>query len=282
MDEIQLDSSTEEQKLVLHCELSEGLGVFAKVSESLVIGSLEQFDKIEDAQVAISTPDMIEPVALIYDENTGDYVSSFFEIVEGKTYAVTASLPDMDHEDIEAQVTIPSSEEIRILDLQSVDVNFYTVRLEFDLNNEMNFYQIIPKANVYNFSGSGSNILYEHNDKLLTLDLVEGANFDEAIHELEHKDGFLVNEALLEDNILDLTFQLTGGQLEADEIIRYLNLEVRTTSSSYYNYHKAVSKQLFSGQNPTVSEPSLSYTNVQNGYGFLGAFSTKQDSLQIN
>lgn len=283
VDEIQLNSNKEEQKLVFHCELSQGEGVLAQVSESIVVGSLNQFDQIKDAEVLLSGSGE-EPLDFIFDEESQRYEVKNVVIEEGKTYTINGSLPNSEVLDIEAQQTVPFGQELvgrELIEFDAVNKT-YTFRLEFDETAAVNLYQIIPRANVYTFTGSGANKVYTHSSKSYTFELTENQSFNGAIHDLHHKEGFLVDHKLLDSNSVEFTFKYDDDDLASNEELRYLNIEVRTTSNSYYLYHKAVSKQLKSGNGLSVSEPALSYTNIENGYGFLGAYGSRIDSLLLN
>jgi len=283
VDEIQLSSNTEEQKLVFHCELSQGEGVLAQVSESIVVGSLNQFDQIKDAELVLSDSGQ-ESLGFIFDEESQKYEIKNLVIEEGKTYTINGSLPNSEVLDIEAQQTVPVGQELIGRELIAVDLEnkTYTFRLEFDQTAAIDLYQIIPRANVYTFTGSGVNKVYSHSSKSYSFELTENQIFNGALHDLHHKEGFLVDRNLLESNSVEITFKYNDDDLASNEELRFLNIEVRTTSNSYFRYHKAVSKQLKSGKGLSFSEPSLSYTNIDNGYGFFGAYGLRIDSLLLN
>lgn len=59
--------------------------------------------------------------------------------------------------------------------------------------------------------------------------------------------------------------------LEDGWTLENMQTDLRSVSSSYFEFHKSVISQLNAGSNPVV-EPTTLFTNIRDGFGFFGGF----------
>jgi hypothetical protein len=102
----------------------------------------------------------------------------------------------------------------------------------------------------------------------------------------EYNDRFLFSDDLFKDDryTTDLEFEIWDRpylEQEFDiEIDSYLIYQIRSCSKAYYQYYNSAALHFWNNGNP-FAEPVHVYSNVENGYGILGSFTTAADTLLV-
>jgi len=78
---------------------------------------------------------------------------------------------------------------------------------------------------------------------------------------------------LSDDNIINFV-------IESENELSIANLELRTTTKSYYDYHVSLSRS-YASQNSPFNEPTLTYSNVDNGIGVFSSYSTVYQAVEL-
>lgn len=86
--------------------------------------------------------------------------------------------------------------------------------------------------------------------------------------------GVLFTEEAFEGNQGVLSFTLRFQYYPQSQILGDFLIEMRTASPEYYLYHRSLARQHQAGQHP-FSEPVILYSNIGNGHGVFGAFTSR-------
>jgi len=100
---------------------------------------------------------------------------------------------------------------------------------------------------------------------------VYGSNAIEVPH---HHSGVLINGSRLSDD------NLINFVIESETELSAADLELRTTTKSYYDYHVSLSRS-YASQNSPFNEPTLNYTNVDSGVGLFASYSTVYQTVEL-
>lgn len=95
-----------------------------------------------------------------------------------------------------------------------------------------------------------------------------------------HRGGFLFTDEMRNGEDLSFRFQLQVITNSNEQQLGALLVELRATSDDYYRYHRSISDAFRSSGEP-VDQPVIIYTNVENGYGIFGAYSSVRDSIPL-
>jgi hypothetical protein len=98
--------------------------------------------------------------------------------------------------------------------------------------------------------------------------------------ELEHKPGVYIDYSRVNGDEIQLELVTSRALDDAAELIKILEFEVNTLSEELYLYHINLSRQI-SGSRADFSAPVKGYTNVENGFGVFGSYSTLRSTLEL-
>ncbi len=220
---------------------------------------------------------------LNYESSTGMFVNQFTFPKPGDMFELKVELTDSDIPAIYSSVTIPYPGQIQYTKVISeeevpIDENYSHFHLEIEMAlanppDAHTFYHILPKQMPDGHAKPVGDLEAFVIDRILT-----GAN---AGFKINHKDGILVDISKLgEGNVLSFTMDTKTPVDKRVEIFTRFMMQLNTVSSEYYNYHKAIDKQLDSNDSP-IKQPAVTYTNIENGYGLFGGVSVVRDTVQI-
>ena len=117
-------------------------------------------------------------------------------------------------------------------------------------------------------------------NEVVSLNVDQIITSQNGVVELIHKEGVFVDYSRVGGNeiIIDLS---TKDPLNLEsEIFKILDFQLNTMSEELYLYHVNLSKQLINSRSD-FSSPIISYSNITNGYGVLGAYSTTITSIEL-
>lgn len=209
----------------------------------------------------------------------------------GNSYWMRAWIPNSDLDTISAQTFIPEpiglrSAEIISLEKYRISDTKENVKVEIEIELETpkqrpGYFQILPsrKVSTFRMDENGNPIVSNTSDVLpLNVDQIQTAR--NAVFEFNHKDGVFVDYSRLNGQKIILTL-LTDDPIDnSREILSLLDIKINTLSEELYNYHLNLSTQLINSQSDFFT-PADHYTNVENGFGVMGSFSSKSSTIEV-
>lgn len=218
---------------------------------------------------------------LVYSGTPGIYENTSFAIEEGETYSLKASLNNFDAASVFAQTTVPVSTKMTDVTKSgevvsensdgSVVVSFDLI-VGIDKGNASDCYlQLVPILIQDSAEPGGAKVSLERGS-------IELINENLQAQDFIHKDGIFIDYSNPIDNALKVRITFTIDSL--DEMPDEVNLELRTTTQQYFDYHENLSRQLSSSSSPN-SDPVVDYTNIENGWGIFSSFSFDEYKVEL-
>jgi len=258
-----VDLPQQEPKLVVHCYISpEDTLIKAHVYLSVPIFSnynIDEYSPVTNATVKIT--DFSQEATLIYDGIEKYVIStSAFSILPNNTYKITVSAPG--YKAVEASCKVPAytNETLQIIAIDSIKSNDYNTEYKFkieftDRPGIGDFYRLSGNVTTVYDDGSGTNID--------TSEYMLYPKYGQEFFSDKNNDG---QKMLSEMNYYKYSYYEEGY---GGERIIGLKFHLLVTDEHYYKYHKSLSN--YSGDDP-FSEPTIIYSNMQNGLGVFGAY----------
>jgi len=253
-----------EPKLVVGCFLSpDNSYTSVTVSTSVPIfgqnnNGSSSSSYIENATVVLS--DGINSCQLVYDNFFMRYEvnSSIFPIISGKTY--TLSVTASGYKNVFASCTVPQSKvataSATINQNNSSGYSSTSMKIKWtDIVGENNYYRTSIKyigVDLNNITDTIYQQYISYNNPVFTDKNNDGG-------ELYSSFEYLSN---IGDNVY---FSSSTGNYT----LKGYEIEIANIESNYYLYQKTLNS--YAGDNP-FAEPSLIYSNIQNGLGVMGAY----------
>ena len=111
--------------------------------------------------------------------------------------------------------------------------------------------------------------------------------YPESILVSEYQERFLFSDELFKDTDYTITFEIENyfnyyyddgiSEPPGDSYIFY---QVRNCTEAYYNYYNSAALYSWNDGNP-FAEPVHVYTNIENGFGIFGSFTSRTDTLLV-
>lgn len=214
---------------------------------------------IDNANVQLSNGS--DKIQLTYDPAKQLYLSptNSFDIQFGKQYTITASAPGMTS--VKGKCTVPASlpGDFDITDQYAIQQNSYqnevAVEIEVaDIPGQENFYRMIYYKQMVNWQ----------NDTVFTAQdyIWEAGVFTKVFNDL-HKNG---------ENI---TIRAVIPEFQNPKQIR---LKLLSTDEHYYHYHQKLNHFTY---NDPFSEPTIIYTNIENGLGVFASYTSRTKDFTL-
>ncbi len=291
-DPINLNDGTEESLLVLEAVISPQQNKStARLSTSVIINTSNQqflYPK-DDAVITIREKNQSVWYPFEFDASNEIYEEAELTIQPDKIYEISAIWPGTDYPEAFGEVKVPKETTIDSIDLITADslvnannIERFSKHFEVEITFEEpesypSFFRIIParrdwKQNMNEPPYLGSKDLVYFED----YSFIVGGN---ALHELEHIEGLLIDPSKLPDNKIRIAFSSNDLEINKDFIDTILFL-FQTVDAEYYRYHLATSRQLKASSTP-FSQPITSYSNISNGFGVFGSVSESMDSVLV-
>jgi hypothetical protein len=209
----------------------------------------------------------------------GYYLSKKVVPEPGAHYRLVVEVPGFDP--VEGACSMPFPVELdegftsALLETELIDAEnaLATIRIAvkvLDLPGVSNFYHL-------NFYQEGFDFqIDEDGDTLKTsffsLPLVMESDDDQIplIPYIESR-GVLFSDEALEKNRGELSFTSTFQYRHIDQLLDDLQIELRSVSPEYFNYHRSLARQYQASPDP-FSEPVILYSNIEGGQGVFAGF----------
>ncbi len=240
------------------------------------------------------------PGATVGDPATGNQVpltrsgyflkTKDFSIVAGRTYTLTAKVPNLP--DVSATCTVPirqliNEKDLIILKSNTIDSiqngysstngvitnRYYNLSRRFDVTvkdspSEENFYAVAYYTlEIYQLKDPKGNIITQINNNQ--------QYFSDFISDLK-QDGLLLN--FKKANIPISSYSTYSNSTNPTPVSNVLSIYVAITDKPYYQYNKALGNSQGINNDDPFSEAILTYTNITGGLGvFAGYNMTKVD-----
>jgi len=257
-----VDVPQQEPKLVVHCYISpEDSIINAYVYLSVPIFSyydLDNYTPVTNAIVKIS--DFSNEAQLLYNGFDRYTISAnSFPILPGNNYRLSVSAPGYTSVEGFCKVPLYMNQTLQLLSVDSVKIDDYNYEYKYktqfiDNNGEGDFYRIAGNmVIVYTYDSmyadTFSNILYPKYGQEYFSDKTKDG--EKILSELNYYKYYYEDKINSEEEIISLCFILL------------------TTDEHYYKFHKSLSN--YTGDDP-FSEPTIVYSNIENGLGVFGAY----------
>lgn len=296
--ELEFEGGDDTSRIVLNCVLESGEIIEVNLSNSKnILQEPSQYDSIVDATITIKNLAAGTSELMTHSYN-GIYFSSTVP-QDGEAYRIIAEHNDLDS--VSGNVTIPIAANINALYEQTivhVGETYQDIIVEFtdDLNSD-NYYEVNLTGKVETvYSDTLGNVLWTQNDYIPVpfQILDQGLKSDFYGTQL-----FLADDEILSSSIsvpcsidLDLIQGYSGSDLlfindtlsyEVLYDVKYTKIiaELKSISKAYHNYFVSVQAQIEASGKFSAEAVNV-YSNMSNGFGVFGAYSSARDSVEIN
>ena len=268
-------------------ELSTESPISATLSTTVPFGAQEGSELPPDAMVFFSGSDLpVLATAMTFNDNRGFYELRRFDFkpTQGNTYEIKAFLPNSSFDTLSATTYIPRSGRISQVNTLSVskrevsiNEEHYIIRVSVSLAEPRDlpaYFQIIPHRVLTTFrTDSDGNVLFTDHNELEELKIKNVLSDRNAVFEFSHKNGIFIDYSRLQDNNIELELETSEPLSRHSEVIRLLNIQLNTLAPELYYYNSFLNDQ-FRANKTTFSYPVNSYSNINNGIGIFGGYST--------
>lgn len=273
---LELELPDNEPRLVINALLEPSSPIFVHVTSSNSILEEDEFEIIPDAMVTVTDEEgRIHSLQFIkpneWAPNYGYYTSEAFDPTPGSTYLVETSKSGF--ETASSQATIPLKPQIKSFSFRDLprdqprDIYYPSTEVEFTLVFDdpagENFYEI----ELY-YEGSGEVKDYEGNPYETTYKQFAYLYSKNPAYEQDYRNapGIIINDRLFDQQEASINFQT---HLPASSQLK-LKVYLREITKEAYRYDMSYSLQR-SNQGDPLSQPVQVFSNINNGFGILGA-----------
>ncbi len=205
------------------------------------------------------------------------FIATTLPIVEGETYSISVVVDDKNVDSLYAETTVPFA-----VPLETVNADFESAReqagdsirwilpVEIEIpesSDPETFYQLVVELKNAEAASNGI-ILYDE----LSRNNVKILSAQTGITELIHKNGIFIDNSRLDDKTLRLELEF-GISVQNESLVDSIAFTLNTLNKEFMEYHENTDRELRTSVLP-LDEPQISETNIQNGYGLYGAFSS--------
>lgn len=292
-DPVDYRNGSESEKLVIEAVISPSLDTtFAIFSTSVVVNDeVQVFEYPVVADIMVREISSGDEYTFEYDDDSQYFFNNVADIRVGETYELIAGLDQSDYLDVFATTKIPvpteikSIEEIRVDRYENPDIQGqYKLSCEYEIVLETPtefpaYFRMLAYRDDMGVDMAGNPLLKSealiHFDNM---DFTEGGN---ACHDLEHRDGFLINYSKLEGGKMIVSFETESYLVEGEDLVPQIYFSLQTVEEDYYHYFLSTSKQIRAALNGS-SQPISAYTNITNGHGIFTSYSESIHSIEVN
>lgn len=282
------------EKINFVSELNPSLPVSALLTKSISLTSNMSPADIEKAVILFSGTDLpSRQTSMIYIPQDDNFALRSFDFrpTPGSRYEVIAYVPDSDIDTIRAFTRMPRPISIRKSELLKMEkIRLANNKVEYKITVGLTlaeppqrpaFVQIIPYRRISTYrTDANGQVLITNTNELSALNVNRILTANNGITELEQKPGVFIDYSRVNGNEIQLELMTTKALDDASELIKILEFEVNSLSEELYRYHINLSRQI-SGSKADFSAPLQGYTNVENGFGVFGSYSTIISSLEL-
>lgn len=287
MDKIALPETTAPAKIHIECELSPPFHIKAKLSTTGDLNGNYMPTFPEDASIRLYS-EIDEEFVFKYNRDTRLYEVTNGRLRNGLKYSLSAEVKDTSISSVYARTQIPargSVDSIEVVDIESMNSNtgpsedLITVKVSLD-HAQGKYFRIYFDSRYATLEEKVGSSQWIYNPTLQQAKITSIRSGGTAVHNVYHLRGALVDLEYLDDDTFEVILTTDKSALDIDETLKSLHIRLLSVTESYYRYHLALSKQLKLEGRQAI-EPVIDYTNINNGYGFIGAYITSSDSVLI-
>lgn len=295
VDSIPIPNQEVDAKIVFESDISSSKGFSAKISTSADFEDIDAIGHPEDLFVSIKLGPEDDGFTMFYSEDCQCYQDLLRKPKLNQLYILEAYKEGSDiYEPISATMKLPVSSAVAEMEaIRSTQLDGSTsLQAKLSLEgqaNTGNFFHIIPYRKVTEIFINSDNEEEEryvyNNNGTHEIEYLELKDFDNNNLYLEPhytKPGFLVdfkNEEV-SSNPLNLLLHTDTVLDYEKEALTKLFFEVRSVTESYYRYEVYQSRKLSSLEDGIVEAPII-FSNIANGLGYFGGYSTTIDSVLV-
>ncbi len=261
------------------------------LSKSRPLSSNKPFQSIKDATVRLLLENTFLET-LVYDQENDAYISLESTIIKGKTYNLEIFHPD--YPTAYAETTIPEEAGIQSTTIRDFtgtesetrpDESVYSFTIDIEIDDPealSNYYHILFYVERFQLSSPTGQ---QETEPTYTL-----PNFN------EQKEN--PTEALLSDNTLEsygaffddadfngrtqsFPFSLEYSINPAVERVESIWVEIRSVSKPYYDFYLTYNQQSQLSTNPLTNNLSSVESNIANGVGVFGAYTSTWRRIRL-
>lgn len=282
-----------EQEINFVSQLSPDAQVSAHIYKSLNFDTNSSTD-IDDVTVLFSGTDLpSKQTAMVYSPDSEAFILRKFDFrpSPGNTYEILAYTSDPAIDTVTARTYIPTpvsltGATVENFEMKKVGTSLadYRIRLSMTIGRPRvrpAYFHIMPKRKLSTFRQSeDGNILVTNTNESVSLKIVDIVTGRNGIYQFVQEDGVFVDYSRIEDNSITLEIETAEPIDIEEEIFKLLDIEIHTLSEELYLYQQSLHKQIINSKG-SFGTPTSTYSNVHNGFGVLGAYSSKTTSLEI-
>lgn len=291
--DVELEPS--EDQVVIFSEISPSTAINLDLSITSDILSSNGIQRPEDADIFLSGTDLpAQATSFIYSKVNKRYElrNRDFRPSPGNEYYIQVGLPIDESIPIQAATRIPfpiAISRAKVTDRDHLETKNDLVDIVFDLElelgpsrNERSFIQIIPERvfSEYKLDPNGEIQItfFAETEPLQVLNVLDSPN---AINELIHKECVFVDYSKLSGKVIKLRLSTTTHLDPQIDILESIELSILSMTKDLYDYHQSVHRQLINNSTPFTT-PVSSFTNIENGLGVFGGYSTSNSLVKLN
>ncbi len=213
-----------------------------------------------------------------------------FRPTPGNSYWIEGYVPGTDMDTIRARTFVPEPVSLKsgmVTEVEKIDQGNGKAHYRATVNIELGeprqrpaYFQIIPQRKVSLIRREAGQTIITHTNDLSGMDIVSINTARNAVQELSQKPGLFVDYSRLSGQMISIDIETTEPIDVNTEILKIIDFKINTLSEELYNYHINLHKHLVNNQSD-YSAPLMSYSNIENGLGIFGSYSTTVSSIEI-
>ncbi len=278
----------------LFAELSPGAPVEVVILSNAAFGSESTILHREDADLNLTGSGMQgKQIPLAYDEERQRYLvdAQLFKPREKGTYEIKAMIPGAEMDTLKSRTYIPAINRIKDISIVSntryrvSDQNFnHLLKVVVTLNDPVEipaYFQLIPRRAISEFRiGQNGNVHITDSGEYENMEITAINAARNAVNQLVHTEGLFVDFSRLDGQRIEFSLTLRRPLSEAKDILDRIQFELRSLSPELFAYHIQLHRRKVS-QQADYSYAITGYTNIDNGNGVFGSFSSSYTSVKL-
>ena len=286
-ESVELDLEAFQTEVVVSSNFSPNHPFQISLSKNNDILTNSPTDFITDAEVQILNAQGVLLNRLTFNK---DIVAPYYGLADfrpesGVNYQLKINVPG--GATILAQDKVPNPVALKSIQVDSVrfdgtDENSYAIHVQTsfaDPSKEVNYYHL--KLYYKAIAGRTNTSGFTEDTQVYLLPVTPLASNEgnpNIVFDID-KSGVLFTDESFNGELTTLQFDAVLDKMKAGEFPKIVG-ELRTVSTSYYQYHTSLSRQLDNQDRP-FAEPVTVFSNIENGLGIFAGFSVHQDSVIV-
>ncbi len=281
------DISYEGDKLVLRGTISEQ-GVIVKLTYSLA-PTIERLAIDSEPIIPNASVELLEEGQVIFSLEycgSGIYKSKDFIPNTNRRYSIRASAKDYPPI-VSSEVKLPEVINLDItLEPQKINTQTGLLQLRFQDPVAISSYYDLQILGFHSSEGVLDDLEFSLIDDVIEEEREGSCNFKFLYNQREYL-TFLFPDICFSDKLYTLNLSIllysrwenVNNELINGIVPDYLDIEFRHLDSNIYNYFSTINN--LSGLDWAFTEPAISISNIEGGFGYFGAFGTNKVRIKI-